>query len=143
MEALATVLHISIEPDALGDFHAGRLKSTKSISVANKAIPPFGYGYGIFSKHFVHINRAHAALDPIVSYEASEEPLAFILSTLRANALLMYVVAELVFHDEIAAPRYWRHFGHGAFSYDPSDAERKWQKHFLDPQGEATEQDLR
>ncbi len=138
MEALATVLHIAIEFDALINFHAGRLQSTRSIAVAKKAIPPFGSAYGMFSEHFVHINKAHAALEPIVRYRADEEPLAFILSTLRANAWLIYVVAELVFHNEIITPRYWRYLGDGAFSYEPSEAERDWMKGFLDPLNEAT-----
>jgi hypothetical protein len=136
MELLATVLHIAMELDALTNFHAGRLQSTKSISVANKALPPFGHAYGMFSQHFVHINTAHAALEPIKSYQQGEEPLAFIVSTLRANAWLIYVVAELIFHDEIPRPRYWRHLGQGAFVYDPSETERAWQKEFLDPPGE-------
>jgi hypothetical protein len=136
MEALATVLHIAIEFDALPNFHAGTLQSTKSIAVANKALPPFGRAYGMFSKHFVHINAAHAVLEPLVSYHPGEEPLSFIVSTLRANAWLIYVVAELIFHDEIQSPRYWRYLGHGAFAYDPSKAERVWQKQFLDPSGE-------
>jgi hypothetical protein len=136
MEGLATVLHIAMEFDALTNFHAGKLQSTKSISVANKALPPFGHAYGMFSKHFVHINTAHAALEPITRYQQGEEPLSFIVSTLRANAWLIYVVAELIFHDEIPSPRYWRYLGHGAFAYDPSEAERAWQKQFLDPLGE-------
>jgi len=40
IEALATVLHIAIERDALVNFHAGRLQSTRSIAVAKKAIDP-------------------------------------------------------------------------------------------------------
>ena len=135
IEALATILHISMEYDALPEFHAG-LQSTKSITVASKAIPGFGHAYGLFSKHFVHINKAHAALDPIVTYKKGEEPLEFIVSTLRSNAWLIYLVFELVFHTEISKPRYWRYVGHGAFAYDPSDAERQWQKRFLDPANE-------
>jgi len=135
MEALATVLHIALEFDALPNFRAGKLQSTKSITFAKKAIPPFGHTYGMFSEHFVHINTAHAALEPIKSYESGEEPLSFIVSTLRANAWLTYVVSELIFHDEIQSPRYWRHLGHSAFAYGPSEAERIWQKQFLDPQG--------
>lgn len=138
MEALATVLHIAIEFEALINFHAGRLQSTRSIAVAKKALPPFGHAYGMFSEHFVHINKAHAALEPIVTYRPGEEPLSFIISTLRANAWLIYVVAELIFHDEIRAPRYWRYLGDGAFAYKPSESERAWQKKFLDPSGEAT-----
>ncbi len=131
VETLATILHIAVEPDGLKNFHADKLQSTKSITSAKKVLPPFGQLYGMLSKSFVHINKAHAGLEPIVGYEKDEEPLAFIISTLRANAWLIYVVTELVFHDEILTPRYWRSLGHGAFTYDPSDAERAWQKEFL------------
>jgi len=133
VEALATVLNIVIEPHALADFHAGKLQSTRSISVAKRAIPTFGQHYGLLSQHFVHINKAHAGLEPITRYKEDEEPFDFIVSTLRANAWLIYVVAELVFHDEILTPRYWRYLGQGAFAYDPSEAERAWQREFLDP----------
>lgn len=138
IEALATVLNIAMEFDALKNFHAGRLQSTRSIAFAKKAIPPFGRHYGMLSEHFVHINTAHAGLEPIVSYKEGEEPLAFIISTLRANAWLIYVVAELVFHDEITNPRYWRCLGQGAFAYDPSETERAWQKEFLEPAANGT-----
>lgn len=140
VEALATALHIAIEYSTLIEFHAGKLQSTKSVAVAKRAIPPFGHLYGMFSEHFVHINKAHAALEPIAPYRKNEEPLSFILSTLRANAWLIYVVAELVFHDEIMTPRYWRYLGEGAFAYDPSEAEREWMKGFLDPLNETTSQ---
>jgi hypothetical protein len=134
VEALATVLSIVIEPRALVEFHAGKLQSTRSISIAKRAIPTFGQHYGLLSEHFVHINRAHAGLEPIVRYEEGEEPFSFIISTLRANAWLIYVVAELVFHDEILSPRYWRYLGQGAFAYNPSEAERAWQQEFLTQQ---------
>lgn len=138
IEALATTLHIVMEFDALPSFHAGKLRSTDSIGVAKRAIPGFGHEYGMFSKHFVHINTAHAALEPIVLYMEDDEALPFIVSTLRANAWLIYVVAELVFHHEIPNPRYWRHLGHSSFAYDPSEAERTWQRRFLDPSNNLT-----
>ena len=54
---------------AADEFHAGKLQSTRSISIAKRAIPTFGQHYGLLSEHFVHINRAHAGLEPIVRYE--------------------------------------------------------------------------
>jgi hypothetical protein len=131
VETLATVLQIAVEPDSLDNFYAETLQSTKSIATAKRVLPPFGQMYGMLSQHFVHINKAHAGLEPIVSYKEGEEPFALIISTLRANAWLIYVVAELIFHDEILVPRYWRYLGQGAFAYDPSDVERDWQKQFL------------
>jgi len=52
VEGIATILHISIEPAALKDFHAGNLQSTKSITVAKKVLPEFGRVYGTLSQYF-------------------------------------------------------------------------------------------
>jgi hypothetical protein len=135
MEGLATVLHIAVKPEALKLFHSEKLQSTKSITVANKVLPPFGQMYGMLSRHFVHIHRAHSGLEPLIEYEKGEEPLEFIISSLRTNAWLIYVVAELVFYGDIATHRYWRYLGQGAFAYAPSDDERAWLKQFLTPKG--------
>ena len=131
VETLAMVLHIVVDPTALSQFNAGRLQSTKSITAAKKVLPPFGSHYGMLSNLFVHINKSHAGFEPIVSYEKADAALGFIVSSLRSNAWLIYAVAELVFHDEISAPRYWRNVGPGAFVYDPSDTERNRLRKFF------------
>src|SRR5262249_44044160 len=94
IETLATVLHIVVDPNDLSQLNAGRLQSTRSISAAKKVLPPFGSLYGMLSKLFVHINKAHAGFEPIVSYEKADSALGFIVSSLRANAWLIYAVAE-------------------------------------------------
>jgi hypothetical protein len=131
IEALATILHIAKDSDGLQQFHAGKLQSTKAISSAKRILPPFGRLYGMLSAHFVHIGKAHAGLEPIVGYQKDEEPLGFIIASLKANSWLIYVVAELVFHNEVLTPRYWRYLGKGMFAFDPSETERAWQAEFL------------
>jgi hypothetical protein len=137
IEALATVLHIAKESDGLQQFHAGKLQSTKAISTAKTILPPFGRLYGMLSAHFVHVGRAHAGLEPVVDYQKNEEPLGFIIASLKANSWLTYVVAELVFHNEVLTPRYWRYLGKGMFAFDPSETERAWQNKFLRGETEA------
>jgi hypothetical protein len=132
LETLATVLHIVVEPAALGQFNAGTLRSTKSVTVAGKVLPLFGRQYGMLSDLFVHINKSHAGLDPIVSYEKDDAALGFIVSSLRATAWLIYAVAELVFHDDIPKPRYWQNVGPGEYVYNPSESERTRLKQFFD-----------
>lgn len=132
IETLATVLHISVEPGALKQFNAGTLQSTKSITVASKVLPPFGRQYGMLSDRFVHVSKSHAGFDPIVAYEKDDDALGFIVLSLKSNAWLIYAVAELVFYDDIASPRYWKNVGRGAFEYDPSDDERGRLKRFFD-----------
>ena len=131
METLATVLHIVVDPDALNKFNAGTLKSTKSVTVADKVLPLFGRQYGMLSNLFVHINKSHADLDPIDYYKKDEAALGFIVSTLRATAWLIYAVAELAFWDDVPDPRYWRNVGPGAFVYDPSEIERSRLREFF------------
>jgi hypothetical protein len=131
VEVLSTVIHIAIEPHALSQFHDGKLKSTKSISVATRVFPPFGPLYGMMSNHFVHINKAHAIFEPTVKYAERDEPFHFIISTLRAHAWLIYVITELAFHEDLAQRRYWKSVAPNQVSYDPSDDEKAWQQKFL------------
>jgi hypothetical protein len=132
IEIVATVLHIAVEPGALTQFHAGKLQSTKSITVASKLLPDFGRQYGMLSEKFVHITKSHAGFDPIVAYEKDDDALGFIVVSLKSNAWLIYMVAELVFYDDISSPRYWRNLGRGHFVNDPSDEERSRLKRFFD-----------
>jgi hypothetical protein len=46
LETICTVLHLMVDPNAVNEFHAGRLKSTKSITFANRVVPGFGKLYG-------------------------------------------------------------------------------------------------
>lgn len=130
IETICTVLHIAVEEGALERFHNGTLQSTKSVSVAKKVIEPLGPMYGILSKLFVHINRAHAAFEPTIKYTKEDEALAFILASLRSNAWLIFVVAELVFHQDVREPRYWKARGNG-FLYNPTVDERGWLERYL------------
>jgi hypothetical protein len=131
VEVLSTVIHIATEYDALAQLHAGKLKSTKSISVATRVFPPFGPLYGMLSNHFVHINKSHATFEPTIRYAERDEPFRFIISTLRAHAWLIYVVTELAFHEDLEQRRYWKSISANELSYDPSDEERVWQETFL------------
>jgi len=97
-----------------------------------RVLPLFGRQYGMLSDMFVHINKSHASLDQIVSYEKGEAAFRFIVSSLRATAWLIYAVTELVFHDDIPKPRYWRNVGRGEYVYDLSESERGRLKQFFD-----------
>ncbi len=130
IEAIATVITISIEPNALDEFHEGKLKSTKCIGKAKRILPPLGMYYGMLSDQFVHIGSTHAAFEPLAVYTPEDEALEFIVSSLRGNVWLLYLTAELVFHDELDEPRYWRQ-RMGGVAYDPSEEERTWMAGFL------------
>jgi hypothetical protein len=131
VEVLSTVIHIVTDPDALDQFHEGKLKSTKSISVATKVFPPFGPMYGMLSNQFVHITKSHALFEPTLKYKERNEPFNFIISTLRMHAWLIYVVTELVFHKDLRERRYWKSISENELAYDPSEEEKIWQEKFL------------
>ena len=70
----------------------------------------------------------HSSPFPFIRFE--DEALKFIISSMRGDVWLLYLAAELVFHDEIEVPRYWKPMGEGV-AYDPSKSERKWMAEFL------------
>ncbi|ROP84604.1 hypothetical protein EDC65_3959 [Stella humosa] len=129
LETLATILHISIEPGALKKFNDGTLSS--SISIAKKIIPPLGQLYGLFSNEFVHVSKDHAAFEPITLYVAGQEDTSFILSSIKTNSWLIYIVSELIFYDDALNPRYWKRSEDGGFQYSPSERELEWAKLFI------------
>jgi hypothetical protein len=130
IETIATVIAIAIQPRALEEFHAGKLKSTKCVGWAKGVIAPLGMYYGMLSDQFVHIGPAHAAFEPVAPYMPADEALKFIASSMRGNVWLLYLAAELVFHDELECTRYWKPAGEGV-TYDPSSTERQWMAGFL------------
>lgn len=130
IETIATVIAITIRPGALSEFHAGTLKSTKCVGWAKEALPPLGRYYGMLSEEFVHVGPGHAGFEPISIYAPGEEPLKFILNSMRGGAWLLYLATELLLHDEVAEPRYWKPAGEGV-AYLPSEDERRWMMSFL------------
>ena len=131
VETLATVIVLTIRPTALSEFHAGKLSSSKCIGWAKAVIEPIGLYYGMLSDQFTHIGVGHAAFEPLIPFKDDDEELSFIGKSMRGNAWLLYVVTELVYHDEISVPRYWFAQGGDSVAYDPSEEERAWMNEFL------------
>jgi hypothetical protein len=134
VETVATVLHLMTDPSALGAFHEGKLRSTKSITQAKNILPGFGSYYGMLSESFVHIGIGHSVLEPLVEYRAGEAPLEVILNDMRLMVWLLFVTAELAFLDTVREPRYWQIVGRKCCSFNPSPREREWAYKFLHTQ---------
>lgn len=136
IEIIATVVAIATETDNLERFHAGKLSSSKCIGWATKIIPILGKYYGMLSEYNVHVGPIHAMFEPVKCYKEDEEARKVIVSSMKADVWLMYLTAELVFHDEVIGPRYWKSEGPG-IRYDPSEVEQEWMLKFLafDEQG--------
>lgn len=130
IETIATVIALAIEPTALNQFHSGKLQSTRCVGWAKAVLPPLGLYYGMLSNEFVHIGPAHAAFEPLSTYSPQDEALKFIASSMRGDVWMLYLAAELVFHDELEGCRYW-HPKEGGVSYDPSEEVRAWMAAFL------------
>jgi hypothetical protein len=135
VETIATVLHLMTDSSALGAFHDGKLRSTKSVTEAKKILPGFGSHYGMLSERFVHIGIGHSALEPLVEYRAGEAPLEVILNNMRLTVWLLFVTTELACIDTVPEPRYWEIIGQkvdvNAVRFKPSNREREWAFKFL------------
>ena len=135
VETVCTVLYLLVSPNALKDFHSGKLKSTKSISAAKGIIPIFGQLWGFLSNEFVHITTMHSKLEPLAGYKEEDEDLSFIKMSIKTLAWLLYAATELTFIEMIDRPRYWKIVNHrhegNEVQFDPSDEERAWQAAFL------------
>ena len=124
-------LRLCTEHGALRKLYKGKLKSTDSVSVAKRAFPPLGPLYGLLSNHFVHIGAGHAHFEPTIEYTPDDPALPFIIANMRATALLIYVIAELVLYKNVGTPRYWMQTGENGFSYSPSASEHEWMTKFV------------
>jgi len=128
IEICATVMHLIIEPDKLNDFLNDKVKSTKSISVAEKQVPLFGRIWGLLSEKQIHINTLHADKYPMQVYEdKSEIPASVTIGMLGITTLILSIVTELTFVNEIKSPKHWEILGKGMVKFIPPDAEKlKW-----------------
>jgi hypothetical protein len=136
IETIGAVLHLFTYPADLEAFRQGRIKSSKTISTAKKAIPPFGQLYGFFSQEFVHIGSIQQQLQPLIPYEEFDDALTANVCFLRLSVWLLYVSTELLCLDIVREPRYWRCLGEAqtgqvAYAYDPCPSERAWLGQFL------------
>jgi hypothetical protein len=134
IETLATTVVLKIRPNAVEEFHAGKLPSTNCVGWAKQAFPPMGQYYGMLNE-FVHIGREHSMLTPPILYKEDDPALQFILSVIRGNVWTMFVLTELVFHDEIDDLKFWRVVDDTMMTYDPSEETKAWSNEFLDPVG--------
>lgn len=132
IETLATVIVLAIREDAVEEFHDGKLPSSKCIGWAKPAIPPLGGIYRMYND-FVHIGQKHDQERSSVYYKIGDQDLDFIISSMRGHAWLIYVVCELIFHDEIPEVLFWKSLGEGRLSYEPSAAITKWSEEFINP----------
>lgn len=130
VELISTIIVLGIDSEALERFHAGKLPSNKCVGWAKAVLEPLGIYYGMLSQQFGHIGPVHAILESPKPYTADDEALRFIIGTMRGNIWMLYLAAELSYHDELDERRYWKSVGAGV-TYDPSDEERAWMDKFL------------
>lgn len=133
VEICATVVHLLVHPDILEDFLADKVKSTKSISIADKQIPLFGMIWGVLSNRQIHINSLHADKYPISEYKDKEELSATVtIGMLGVTTTILAIVTELTFINELEKPKYWEVLGEGKFKFiPPDDTNFTWTKELL------------
>lgn len=111
MEAAGVVLHLIQNPTHLSDFKNGRLESTKTLRAAKAAIPVIGQLYGILSEEFAHVGKPYWHMQKGNIYTESEPALWQNLAGIAGFALMLYIVAELLFFDKLAEPQCWKKVG--------------------------------
>ena len=125
IEMCATVTHLILEPKALEDFKNDKIKSTYSISVANKQIPIFGKAWGILSKKQIHINSLHADWYPLKEYtDIDEVPAEVTLGIIGMAIMILHITTELAFYLYIDEHRYWKFEGENKVSFIPPDDDK-------------------
>jgi len=128
VEVLASVIVIVTDGTALEKFHAGKLPSTKCIGQAKKSLPLIGPLWGFLSNEFVHVGSLHATLELPAPYTTADERLEFLSNSILLNSWLIYVVTELVFHDEVWCV-YWKSDEQGV-TFSPTDEGNEWLDRF-------------
>jgi len=133
IEMCATVTHLIIDPKVLKDFKNDKIKSTYSISVANKQIPLFGKAWGILSKKQIHINSLHADWYPLKEYTDKEEvPVEVTLGIIGMTIIILRITTELAFFPHLEEHLYWKSAGENKVSFiPPTDDEIGWIKEKL------------
>ena len=130
IETVATVIVIAVKQGALEQFHAGKLESSKCVAWAKNVLPMLGPLWGSLSTDFVHIGRRHALVELPSPYTEGHEAIGFLATSIRGNALLLYIIADLIFSDERARHLFWQRAGQEA-RFDPSPDVGAWMEEFL------------
>jgi len=130
IETLATVVVLATKPEALAQFHSGKLSSSKCVSWANKSLPLLGPLWGMLSNEFVHIGLGHSTLEMPSKYSADDEALSFLRTSLVSSSWLLHMVTELVFSDETPELLYWTRSGDKVV-FDPSTEGARWMDEHL------------
>jgi hypothetical protein len=130
IETISMVIVLAIKPGALEQFHAGELDSNKCVGWSKAALPPLGQFWGMLSNEFVHIGPNHATFEGPVAFTESDEALNFIKTSMKGNIWLLFIVADLVFHEDRKVVRFWRRDDQAAH-FDPSPEILEWTERFF------------
>jgi hypothetical protein len=122
IEICATVVHLLVKPEDLNQFLNDKLTSTKSISIADKQVPFFGRIWGVLSKKQIHINSLHTDWYPLKEYKDKDEvPASVTLGMLGVSTMILRIVTELTFINELQELKYWEVIKEGKVKFIPPD----------------------
>lgn len=130
VETIATVLTIAIDGGpTLEKFHQGKLETTRCIGTAKKALPFIGRLNGELSNNFVHIGELKNSIDGATPYKIGDQRLDFVITMMKFMALLLDIVTEVIFSDDIENHRYWKKEGKG-WKFEPTKETQEWMEKF-------------
>jgi hypothetical protein len=118
------------DSEDLERFKDGRLESSKTLGSAKAAIPPIGRLYGILSEEFVHVGKPFMHVQKGNVYTESEWEMWQSLAGISNFALMLYLVIELTFIDEVTEPHCWARVG-TSYTQQWSGEIKTWREAFV------------
>jgi hypothetical protein len=120
VEMCATVVHLLSEPNLLEKFLKDEIKSTKSISAADKIIPLFGRVWGVLSQKHIHINSLHTEWFPNKIFSTKDElPVSVTLDMIGVISMILRITTELAYFKYVDEHIYWEYQGENKFLFIP------------------------
>ncbi|RAL68840.1 hypothetical protein C1G86_1573 [Dehalococcoides mccartyi] len=119
IEWISMAGYLFIYPDTLGQFKAGKIKSTDIMTTVGKEINPvIPKAWGFLSNDFVHVGNLHQRIQLPEKYESAEDAAAKTnLLGIHVTLMIASIVAELVFFDVAKPHEYWREVKPGHFEF--------------------------
>jgi len=128
VEICAMVIHLLSHPKLLNEFKRDNIKSSKSISFAEKKLPIFGKIWGLLSNKHIHINSLHGEWYPLKEYKNKEEISAEVtIGIIGVVIMILRINIELTFFKHVNECLYWKLVGNGKLEFiPPSEDNVNW-----------------
>ncbi|HEY5125066.1 MAG TPA: SEC-C domain-containing protein [Ignavibacteria bacterium] len=106
-ERVSVIIYATFCEKNIEIIYNDKFNSSRTISFSKKIIDVIGIGWGLLSKHIVHIGKLHQLPAKFQPYKKGDSDFNMNLIFLKLSTWLFYVVSELVCYDYIELKKYW------------------------------------